>query len=62
MGRWTAQGWPVHGSTVDSTVADGRGSPELGLTVAAACREGGNGKGATRHDRGTAHRGSNNGE
>jgi hypothetical protein len=23
---WTAPGWPVHGSTVDSTVADGRGS------------------------------------
>jgi hypothetical protein len=21
---WTAPGWPVHGSTVDSTVADGR--------------------------------------
>jgi hypothetical protein len=27
-------GGPVHGSTVDSTVADGRGSPELGLTAA----------------------------
>jgi hypothetical protein len=26
-------GWPVHGSTVDSTVADGRGSPELSLTA-----------------------------
>jgi hypothetical protein len=31
---WTATGWPVHGSTVDSTVADGRGSPELGLAAA----------------------------
>jgi hypothetical protein len=27
-------GWPVHCSTVDSTVADGRGSLDLGLTVA----------------------------
>jgi hypothetical protein len=27
-------GWPVHGSTVDSTVADGRGSLELGLMTA----------------------------
>jgi hypothetical protein len=26
-------GWPVDGSTVDSTVTDGRGSPELGLTA-----------------------------
>jgi hypothetical protein len=34
MGRWTMQGWPVHGSTMDSTVADGRGSLELGLTAA----------------------------
>jgi hypothetical protein len=31
---WTAQGWLVHGSTVDSTVADGRGSLELGLATA----------------------------
>jgi hypothetical protein len=27
-------GWLVHGSTVDSIVADGRGSPELGLMAA----------------------------
>jgi hypothetical protein len=27
-------GWPVHGCTVDCTMADGRGSPELGLTAA----------------------------
>jgi hypothetical protein len=33
MGRRTMQGWPVHGSTMDLTVADGRGSLELGLTV-----------------------------
>jgi hypothetical protein len=26
-------GWPIHGSTVDSTVADGRGSLELSLTA-----------------------------
>jgi hypothetical protein len=31
---WTTSGWPVHGSTVDATVADGRGSPELGLAAA----------------------------
>jgi hypothetical protein len=31
---WTAPGWPVHGSTVDTTVADGRGSLELGLAAA----------------------------
>jgi hypothetical protein len=31
---WTAPGWPVHGSTVDSIVADGRGSPELSLAAA----------------------------
>jgi hypothetical protein len=24
-------GWPAHGTTMDSTVVDGRGSPELGL-------------------------------
>jgi hypothetical protein len=48
-------GWPVHGSTVDSTVANGWGLPELGLTAATACHEGGNEKGVTRHDRGTAH-------
>jgi hypothetical protein len=30
---WTAQGWPVHGSTVDLTVAGGRSSPELGLAA-----------------------------
>jgi hypothetical protein len=33
-GSVDAQGWPVQGSTVDSTVADGRGSLELGLTAA----------------------------
>jgi hypothetical protein len=33
-GLWTTPGWPVHGSTVDSTVADGRGSSELGLATA----------------------------
>jgi hypothetical protein len=33
-GLWTAQGWPVHGSTVDLTVAGGRSSPELGLVAA----------------------------
>jgi hypothetical protein len=27
-------GWPIHGSTMDSTVAGGRGSPELGQTAA----------------------------
>jgi hypothetical protein len=27
-------GWPVHGSTMDSTVVDGRGSSELGRTAA----------------------------
>jgi hypothetical protein len=31
---WTAQGSLVHGSTMDSTVVDGRGSPELGLAAA----------------------------
>jgi hypothetical protein len=31
---WTAPGWPVHDSTMDSRVADGRGSPELGLAAA----------------------------
>jgi hypothetical protein len=31
---WTAPGRPVHSSTVDSTVADGRGSSELGLGAA----------------------------
>jgi hypothetical protein len=62
---WTALGWPVHGSTVDSTVANDRGSPVLGLAAAlgsAACREGGDGKGATRRDRGTTHRSSDDGE
>jgi hypothetical protein len=44
MGRWTAQGWPVHGSTMDSTVADCRGSPELGLMAATACHDGGKAK------------------
>jgi hypothetical protein len=34
MGRWTMQGWPVHGSTVDSTMVYGSSSPELSLTVA----------------------------
>jgi hypothetical protein len=34
MARGPAPGWPVHGSTVDSTVASGRGSLELGLTAA----------------------------
>jgi hypothetical protein len=33
MGRRTTQGWPVHGSTMDLIVADGRGSLELGLTA-----------------------------
>jgi hypothetical protein len=32
-GLWTAQGWLVHGSTVDLTVAGGRSSPELGLAA-----------------------------
>jgi hypothetical protein len=45
-GLWTAQGWPVHGSTVDLTVAGGRSSPELGLAAASVhgdtTREGGN--------------------
>jgi hypothetical protein len=26
-------GWPVHGSTMDSTMADSRGSPKLSLTT-----------------------------
>jgi hypothetical protein len=34
MGWWITQGWPVHGSTMDSIVADSRGSLELGLTAA----------------------------
>jgi hypothetical protein len=33
-GLWTARGWPVHGSTVDLTVAGGRSSLELGLAAA----------------------------
>jgi hypothetical protein len=33
MAHGLASGWPVHGFTVDSTVACGRGSPELGLTA-----------------------------
>jgi hypothetical protein len=33
-GSVDSAGGPVHGSTVDSTVADGRGSPELGLMAA----------------------------
>jgi hypothetical protein len=44
MGRWIAQGWPVHGSTMDSTMADSRGSLELGLMAVAACRDGGKAK------------------
>jgi hypothetical protein len=32
MARGPAPGWPVHGSTMDFTVAGGRGSPELSLT------------------------------
>jgi hypothetical protein len=31
---WTVPGWSVNGCTVDSTVASGRGSPELGLMAA----------------------------
>jgi hypothetical protein len=31
---WTAPGWPVDGSTVDSTMADCQGSSELGLAAA----------------------------
>jgi hypothetical protein len=34
MAHRRAPGWSVHGSSVDSTVAGGRDSPELGLTVA----------------------------
>jgi hypothetical protein len=55
MGRWTAQGWPVHGSTMDSTVADGWGSPELSLMAAlghGGLPRGWQGKVATWHDRG----------
>jgi hypothetical protein len=33
MARGPAPGWLVHGSTMDSTVADGRGSSELGLAA-----------------------------
>jgi hypothetical protein len=33
-GLWTAQEWPVHGSTVDLTVTGGRSSLELGLAAA----------------------------
>jgi hypothetical protein len=33
MSSWTALGWPVHSSTVDSTVADGQGSLDLGLAA-----------------------------
>jgi hypothetical protein len=31
---WTTQGWPVHGSIVDLTMAGGQSSPKLGLAVA----------------------------
>jgi hypothetical protein len=62
MGQWTTQGWPVHGSTMDSIVADGRGSPELGLTAAAACREGGKAERMMRCNRGTTHRSLDGGE
>jgi hypothetical protein len=34
MARGLVLGWPVYGSTVDSIVAGGRGSSELGLTAA----------------------------
>jgi hypothetical protein len=34
MARGPAPGWPAYGSTVDSPVADGMGSPELGLAAA----------------------------
>jgi hypothetical protein len=34
MARGPAPGWPVHNSTVNSTVAGGRGSSELGLAAA----------------------------
>jgi hypothetical protein len=33
-GLWTAQGRLVHGSTMDTTVAGGQGSPELSLAAA----------------------------
>jgi hypothetical protein len=33
-GLWTAQGWSVHGSTMDLTVVSGRSSPELSPPVA----------------------------
>jgi hypothetical protein len=33
-GLWTAQGWPVHGSTVDLTVVGSRSSPELSPPIA----------------------------
>jgi hypothetical protein len=30
---YTMREWPVHGSTVDLTVADGHNSPKLGLAA-----------------------------
>jgi hypothetical protein len=33
-GLWTAQEWPVHGSTVDLKVAGGRSLSKLGLAAA----------------------------
>jgi hypothetical protein len=59
---WTALGWPVHGSTVDSTVVDGKGLLELGL--AATLGHGGLLRGWRREgrDRGTTHQSSDDGE
>jgi hypothetical protein len=34
MALWTMQGSLIHGSTVDSIVDGGRGSPKLGLAAA----------------------------
>jgi hypothetical protein len=43
-------------------VADGRGSPELGLMAAAPCREGGKAERMMRCNRGTTHRSLDGGE
>jgi hypothetical protein len=62
---WTAQGWPVHGSVVDSTVADGQSSPEPGLAVAPGRGDlprGGKMERTMRGIRGTAHRTLDDGE
>jgi hypothetical protein len=57
---WTALGWPIHGSTVDSTVADGRGSSVLDL--AAAPSHGGLPRGWRQEGRNAARPGDHSSE